>query len=238
MLKTIDDFITLERRGFTPRKQWETLLNSPVLLQELGNNPENITQYIQGWDKKLKFIELTKSESYNILIVELSYQLLEQNATELSEGSQNVLYEHEFFSWLTETVQKFKDEVGLILLDTKNLSYMSPSMLVFLSNFSKARRSEKLSVLLTEQPTRFSPIPPQNFTRESPERLPTEIGLLITELENLLYSENDTVRQSSLDLGFQEQVLFIGPLCNILRSTYFLDKYEISYQIKYHVSLR
>lgn len=138
-LSTISDFVELEREGFSPRQQWDTLLRSPILLEQLDGEPKNITKYVSGWDKKLKFIELTKSENYSITIVHLG----------------SIVGEHsnpkgEFAMWLQDNVPISKDRHGIILFEMKDLLYLNSCSMGALVHLYDLCEKEGIAFLMTQ----------------------------------------------------------------------------------------
>lgn len=122
MLKKIDDFIDLERRGYTPRQQWNKLLLSPVLLSQLNDEPQKILKFVPGWEKKLEFIKLTESEKYNIAIIHLSTK----------DTPHRNYSKSDFIFWLQNTLENLKKEVGIIVFQTRELSHLNSASIGFL----------------------------------------------------------------------------------------------------------
>lgn len=140
MLKTISDFVDLERQGFSPRKQWDCLQNSPILLNQLDNDPKNIVKLIPGWDKKLKFIELSQSEQYKILVLHLSSILVKPK--NYSKG--------DLCFWLNETIQESKNEYGIFVIEMKNLLCLDSASLGCLVNICDQLEALGLPLLFTQ----------------------------------------------------------------------------------------
>lgn len=57
-LHTFEELLELERQGYTLEEQWNSLLASPFLLEQLDQNPRNIVRVYKIWEERLGLIDL------------------------------------------------------------------------------------------------------------------------------------------------------------------------------------
>ena len=149
MLKTIEDFIQLERKGYSPIKQWNTLLKSPSLLNKLNNEPKNIVNFLPSWDKKLKFVELSQSENCDILIFHISSKIDYTFRSSLNLDS---------LLNFANLIEKTKTRYGMVILKTKNLNYLNSTGIGILLKIWDIFEKEKSALLFTEMPPKLNSV--------------------------------------------------------------------------------